>query len=677
MRFSSIKSWVAGLCVLALVGCGGGGGGGDPLLGGATGATASDLTITFPSTTLANTVAAKIEATVTVVDANRAAIPNIPVTLSVNGGATVSAGSAQTDATGQVQATVSIGSDTTPRTITLTARSGGITRTTSFNVVNSATTAQDLSLELSPSSLLSNSGTANVVAIATAVDAQRATVSGIPVTLSVDNGATISVSGATTDATGQVRGTVSIGSDKSNRVITVTAISNGLPPVTKRIQVTGSKINATVVGSVLSPGDRGTVQYRLVDASGNPIADKTITVIGPNAVQTQATTGANGEYDYSFVAPAAPGSFDIRASAANVDRSDTIVVNAGPGVIPTVTATVRSASLSANPSVVPINAVGSPATNRAEIRALFLSDNNAPVKDIRVRFDLDGDPQRIGGELTSGTTQVYSDANGVATSAYVSGSRFSPTDGVRIRACWSNADFAVGECPNAARATLTVIADPLSVTIGTNNAIIGTTSDLTYKTRYVVQVVDSSGLAAKDVLVSAAVDLLNFYKGQWVRGLGRWSQTVADACPNEDLNRNGVSEVFTINGARFAEDANGSFNLTPGRPALEPRKADVAVSFIGESRTDASGQVVLQLEYPQNVASWVDFNLVVSVGVAGTEGRANYSAVLPVPAAVVNAVTASPPFQDSPYGLQVSGRTEAVSAPGSTATPVALCTNPN
>ena len=54
--------------------------------------------------------------------------------------------------------------------------------------------------------------------------------------------------------------------------------------------------------------------------------------------------------------------------------------------------------------------------------------------------------------LTSGTNVVYSDANGVATTAYVPGSRFSPTDGLTVRACWSANDFAGRRrCPNAER----------------------------------------------------------------------------------------------------------------------------------------------------------------------------------------------------------------------------------
>lgn len=678
-----MMSWRARFASLALAAllaaCGGGGGGnaGVDFLPGAGGtassptgtvtATASDLTVTVSSPTMPSVTSASVDVTVTAVDANRATLPNVPVQVSVNSGATIQTTGTLTNTGGQITGKLSPGSDATPRRITITASSGGVTRTAFVDIVS--VTASDMTLTITPATL-SNSGTATVTAVATAVDANRATVSGIPITLSVNSGATVRTSSTLTDGNGQVSGVVSLGEDKSNRTILVTAVSGGITR-TASIQVTGSKINATVLGAVLSPGQSGSVQYRLVDANNNPMVGQRFVVIGPAGVQTVATTGSNGEYNFNYVAPAVPGQLEIRASAAGVDNLVSVLINSGPGVVPAVTTTVRSASLSANPSVVPIN---TPTTsNRSEVRALFLSDGNTPVKNVRVRFDLNGDAQAIGGTLTSGATLVYSDVNGVAVSAYVPAGRFSPTDGVTVRACWDYTDFSIGTCPNAALATLTVTNDALSVSIGTNNLIGEGDSKLTYVTRYVVQVVDSSGLAAADVQVSAAVDLLNFYKGVWKKGIDAWVQEVRATCDNEDLNRNGVSEVYS-NGQ--AEDANGSSNRTPGRPALEPRKADVAISFEGSSKTNASGQVVMRIEYPQNVGSWVKANIVVSAsGVAGTEGRANFDDVLNVPAAVVNKLDADPPFRLSPYGILISP-TISVSLPGTNKT-AQLCTNPD
>ena len=253
-----------------------------------------------------------------------------------------------------------------------------------------------------------------------------------------------------------------------------------------------------------------------------------------------------------------------------------------------------------------------------------------------------------------------------------------------IRACWDYSDFAAGACPNATRTTLTVISEPLSVSIGTNNLIgIGATG-LDYIKRYLIQVNDSSGLAKADVQISPSVDLPRYFKGEWVRTNAlvgpAWAKIERAQCDNEDLNRNGISEVYA-NG--WAEDANGSFNLTPGRPALDPRKADVAISFEGSSRTDSKGQVVIAITYPQNVASWVEFNILVSAsGVSGTEGRANFKGVLPVLADAIKDATIVPPFQFSPYGLLASPVTvvNQNGSPfivGSATAPLSICTNPN
>ena len=160
------------------------------------------------------------------------------------------------------------------------------------------------------------------------------------------------------------------------------------------------------------------------------------------------------------------GSLDIRATAGGVTTTQTVLVpvrhghrfRRRPWPVP-------SASLAASPSVVAVN-TGRPATAPS-----CAPCSSAPAtrrcKNVRVRFDLAGDANNIGGSLTSGTNVVYSDANGVATTAYVPGSRFSPTDGLTVRACWSANDFPAGTCPNAATATLTVVSEALSVSIVT------------------------------------------------------------------------------------------------------------------------------------------------------------------------------------------------------------------
>lgn len=669
----SWRAWAAGLATVLLASCGGGGSSGTGFVG-TTPTTATSLDLVLSDSTIKNTDTVGIRATVRALDANRNTVANVPVTIKVDANATVAAPDTKTGSDGILVGTVGVGSDKTLRTITVTAESGSLPPASAkLQVVDGSSgepKASDLALTLS-SPTLANSGTQTVTATVVAVDSNRNTIANIPVTLAVDSNATVKVANTVTDSDGKVTGTVGIGDDKTNRVIVVTARSGTLTR-TVSLQVTGAQIKSTLLPPAVVVGKPGKVQYKLTDVNGNPIAGKSITIQGPGAIQATGTSDANGNFEYSYTAPNVAGDATIRASALGVENQAALVVLPSDQGIPDVQIPVQSASVSANPSVVPVNTGNT--TNQATIRALFLAASNAPIKNVRVRFDLDGDKQSIGGSFTAGSTIVYSDAAGVATTAYVPGSRFSPTDGVTVRACWDYVDFAASACPHSVKTTLTVISESLSVSIGTNNLIAIDTSTLKYVNRYVVQVVDSSGLAAADVQVSASVDLLQYRKGFWELHPDTWVQVVKASCDNEDVNRNGVSEVFS-NGQ--AEDANNSLNSPAGRPALDPRKADVAVSFEGSTKTNTNGIVVIRIEYPQNVGSWDIANIVVAAsGVAGTEGRANFVTVLPVPADVVRKTDGVPPFVDSPYGIE-SSPTIQVSEPGNSRPPAVLCTNKN
>jgi hypothetical protein len=542
---------------------------------------------------------------------------------------------------------------------------------------SSSPEAADLTLSLSATTL-SNDGSNTIVATATAVDRNRNTLADIPVTISPNNNATATASGTVTDDKGVVSAEIGIGADRSNRTITVTATSGGLTR-TATFQVIGANLTATALPGVVAPGSTGNkIDFRLVDVNSNPMSGQTIVVNGVGGVESEGKTDSNGSYSYSYAAPGTAGSLDIRATAGGVSKTVTVLVQSGTGTIPPASIAVQSATLAASPSVVPVN-TGS-TSNRSELRALFLGTGNAPVPNVRVRFDLNGDANSVGGSLTSGSNVVYTDVNGVATTAYVPGSRFSPTDGLTVRACWSENDFAAGTCPKQALATLTVISEALSVSISTNALIEVGPTGLDYIKKYLVQVNDSSGNAMAGVQISPSIDLLRYFKGAWVVEGDKWAQRVpfdpaaADgqgagngSCDNEDLNRNGVLQVYS-NGD--TEDANGT-------GALEPRKADVNISFVGSSTTNTDGQVVLKITYGQSLASWIEFNILVAAsGVAGTEGRTNYRGVLPVLAEAISDADVPPAFVRGPYGVLASPTVLATN-PANTAQTGLLCTNAN
>lgn len=504
----------------------------------------------------------------------------------------------------------------------------------------------DLVLTLSKSQI-ANTGSDNVTVTVTAIDAARNALGAVPVTVSADADAIVTAAGTETADDGTLAGTLTIGANKSNRVITVTAVS-GEVSRSATIQVSGTSISTVLNPAVLPPSTPGDVQIRVVDQAGNPMPNETvlITAAGLSPAEASGTTDGNGAYVFEYTAPAATGDYPITVNVAGASDQQILQVQT-TGTRPAVTTAITSSSVSANPSVVAVNLPDSSA-NRSEIRALFLGADNRPIPNVRVLFDLDGDTQSIGGTFTAGggTQPLYSDANGVVTTAYVPGTRSSPTDGVTIRACYgvSDTDPNLLNCTTNTTETLTVTSEPLNVTIGTNATIIVGT--LTYTKQFNVSVVDSSGAAKADVNLVASVDLPRYRKGRYVVGANGWFKDGPlisgdyAICANEDDNRNGVLEA--------GEDNNGN-------GALEPRKADVRVRLLS-TKTNASGSAVLEVTYDQDHGSWVDAVITVSAsGIAGTEGRAVYTlSPVPVDANAVRNTTVPPAFVTSPYGVSNS-----------------------
>jgi hypothetical protein len=510
-------------------------------------------------------------------------------------------------------------------------------------------------LMTAPATQMPNTTSSSTAVTITALNSARNTVPNAEISVSADQDAVVTVSSDKTDASGKVVATVSLGSNRSTRVITVKATSGSVEQ-TLQLQVFGAKVTSVLDPAVVAPSGPGKVQYRVLDQVGNPMVGQEITVSAPGATPDSATgtTGANGEFTYSYTAPATAGSLKVSAMSGGAGDETTVSVQQA-STVPNVSMAILGASVSANPSVVPVNAAGSQ-SNRTEIRALFVGTDNKPISNVRVRFDLNGDANSIGGTFTTNQT-LYSDANGAVTTAYVPGARSSPTNGVTVRACYgiSDNDPALINCTTFATTTLTVTNEPLGVSIGTNEFVVD--KPLTYVKQFVVTVVDAAGVAKPDVTLSVSVDLPRFYKGFWFPGAIRWEQAVTDVCLNEDVNRNGVLETEDLNGNDQldpGEDANGNgvLDVEDGDKdqRLEPGKSDVSVTLLN-SKTGADGTALLEIQYAKSFGSWLDAWITVSASVSGSEGRATYRLTpIPVPSEALTSQTRAPAFDVSPYG---------------------------
>jgi hypothetical protein len=545
------------------------------------------------------------------------------------------------------------------------AGGGGNDKSTSGTPV-----ASDLIVSLSKSTITSTGADTSTLTV-TAVDANRNAVASIPVTVTPDSGAIYSTTSNSTSSAGTVSGTVGVGTDHSNRTITI-SIQSGSIKKTASLDVTGATLSATA-GTGTS-GSSTTIQYTLLDGAAAPIAGASITVQVPGQADVNAKTDTLGKYSFPLTMPST--STVITAKAAGVSTTSTVTPTNGTTVIPDA-GTVTSASLSANPTSVSTS-------KTAELRALFIGASNAPIPNVRVHFMMD-DSNSIGGTLSTDASDgshnvVYSDANGVARSTYTAGTRGGV---ITPKVCWSSVDFTSTDCSGAnehvaSASSLTVVSSGVSLAVFTNGTITEDATKNIYSISVIVQVVDASNQPISGSTVTPSVDIPRFYRGIYGVSGGRWAQGIyvrsgsagsytyapslassVQSCDNEDINRNNIMET--------GEDANSS-------GSLEPFKASVAIvpTSTGSNVTDSFGKAYFELQYGENYASWEDVVMTFTTTVEGTEGHATYPTSLPVPSSVVTKTDSTPPFWISPYNVPndgVSGTpwivgTTAVTNPG-------------
>ncbi len=650
---------------MALVACGGGGG--NP--GTASGAPlpAASAPVAAPSMTLFvyNSLGAKVysvssdavfTARATVLDAVGAPVANKLVTFSNTGfsNLTVSPTTSVTNASGIAEITVAPSANSTGGGVSMSASatvgSTAVTAQVDFAVSanSSSTTASvvtDFVLLLSKNTI-NNSGTDQAQLSVVTVDAKRNIVPGASVVVTSDQNSIFTPgSNAVTDASGTYTGTLTIGSDKSDRDVTLSVTVNG---ITKRtiVRVAGSRLSIQALPSAPAPSQSVTVTATLVDSTGSPIPNVDVTLDGtvPGLQNQKLTTDLNGIVSRVVTAPAASGSYTLSASGSGVSAAN-YQLNVFSSLVPDAVIPVGATpSLSASPNVLAINSSGTSA-NKSTLRFLFLDSTNSPVKNVRVRFDdITTGLALVGASISSAATTLYTDDSGVVLVQYISGQNSSPTNGITVRACYSASDFAAPACPNSVNVNLTTVGQALAISIGDDNIL--TTGAGTYIKNFTVTVADSAGRAVANAPVAISVDLTHYGKGYFaspyyasdgVTVLTDLGLTVVPSslttdypaltttdpatkpqrvwCQNEDTNRNGNVDP--------GENVNGSVDSN-GQPTLEPRKSDLIVSYADPAVTvtNASGVLVIKVEYSQRFATWLAYRVIATTSVSGSQGMA-------------------------------------------------------
>lgn len=525
----------------------------------------------------------------------------------------------------QLKVETIVGSVTISKTLTFSVPSGSSDTATS-RVTNYVV--------LLDKSTLPNSGAATVKVTIVAVDVNNNAVAGATVAVST-NANTVYVPGTTTtNAQGEATGTISIGSDKTDRLVTVTTTVNSIVKQTT-FQIAGTSLDVSVAPPVLSPSAASTVTARLTDSAGVAIAGKTVTFTSDIASLTgrTATTDSTGAVTVGFTAPAASGSYIVTAAANGVTKQ----VSAQVGSSATIPAAVIPAdaipSLAAIPNVLAPNASGSTAS-QTQLKFLALNAANQPIANVRVRFRIAS--TGLGSSdstISTGSSIVYTNASGVATASFIAGPTGSPTDGITVEACYSDNDFAAGTCPRGpVAARLTIAAQALAVSIGNNDTQL-LTPEGTYIRRFVVTVADAAGRAVVNAPVDISLDITHYGKGGFLQdvtfplGVADSNTYVPDAttlpsdfgkrvsCINEDKNRNGFVDA--------GENINGSVDSF-GQATLEPRRSDMIMSYDNPAvtTTNASGILLIKVEYSQRFASWLAYRIRATTTVSGSQGSA-------------------------------------------------------
>ena len=623
--------------------------------------TVADFALLTDKPSIGNTGTDTAVLTVVAVDANRNVVAGAAVSVAAGQNAifTPTSGTNLTSSAGIFTGTVSAGSDRTFRTIVLTVTVNGIVKQTTLDVVLPAQPIPPTPTPTTPGTgtgtgtptlpvivpvtdlvlfmdktTINNGGSDKAQLTVIALDVNRNVVSGASVAVTTDmNSVFIPSGGSTTNAQGTYTGNVFIGSDKSNRTITISVTINAIVRRTS-VQVIGSKLTVQAQPSTLAPGQGGTVSALLQDSSLNPIAGSTITLAGslPGVAGLTIVTDFSGQASRSFTAPATTGTYTIGASGSGVTAASAQIQVVTAGVIPPAVIPAGAVpSLSASPNVLAVNAVGS-TSNRSTLRFLFVDGSGNPVTNVRVRFDdLTTGLAAIGSSITSGTQTLTTDNSGVVSAQYISGQNSSPTNGVKIRACYSATDPVPPEpCGTQfVDVSLTVAGTALAVSIGDDNVL--SPGAGTYIKRFAITVADSAGKAVGNAPVDISLDLTHYGKSaRWgIRSLSTVPTSLtADAtipaagtssvfywCHNEDLNRNGVADP--------GENVDGSVDSN-GQPTLQPRRSDMIISYNDPlvTTTDANGLLIIKVEYSQRYGDWLAYRVRVTANVAGSQGLA-------------------------------------------------------
>lgn len=601
----NLKNWLLTIAALGLAACGGGSD--DTLSGGNNGGTpgepppptVADLTLIASSPQMPSDASTQVTIAALVRDSDNNVMPDVAVHFSADSGSLTVPASARTDENGTVTATLSTQGNQTNRAITVTGSVGNVSDQVTVDVIGTE-------IEINgPSSLpLSATGEYTI----TLTDAGGNGIANQPVEITSSSGNGLSSATLTTNATGVATvqlSTMNGGEDtlmatalgiSTAKIVTVssdaftfsTPASNLEIPLNtpQTVTVNWLQSNSPVVaGTVNFSSTRGTlsVASASTDASGNATVAIQATNAGPATVTATNHDGTSIQLPIEFVAT----------------TPETMVLQASPFTIPT--------------------------NGQSTITAIVRDPNGNLVKNQTVSFVLD---DVTGGWLTAAS--AVTNSQGRAQTTYNASSTTSSVEGVHIAA-------TVQGSAVTAETDLTVAARAVFISLGTGNEI-SEPSTAQYRKEWVVQVTDAQGRGVGNVELTLGVLSEAYYKGFRVWNGTSWSTTYTiAACPDEDVNRNGILDD--------GEDLNSSGEIEAGNIA------SVSASGGGTTvTTNENGFALVDLYWPQEYAYYLDVTLEARTTVQGTQSAARQTFMLDGLSDDFSDENVSPPGPVSPFG---------------------------
>jgi hypothetical protein len=551
---------------------------------------------------------AEVVVTAVVKNAANVAMPNQSVAFSATSGSLLSAVT-ETDASGVATARLTAGSNKSVRNITVSVTAGTAVGNVVVPVTGTRLTVTGVGTlktgEVASYTVRTFDSSGNPIANAS-----------VAVSSTLSNG--ISLPTVTTDATG-------------NGSFIYTANNSGVDALSVAALGTTAQTPVVVSGidfSALSPAPAATipvtspqtitVRYR---SGGVGVAGQTVNFISTRGTFVTPTVMTNAQGDASAsLSSTTAGPATVSAFIAGVGQ-----VNLQVQFVATVPASLL---LQVNPNAVLPNPIGA-TTNQTTVEAVVRDAAGNAVANRQVNFVTLQD-------VSNGTLQpgsAVTDSNGRAQVQFIPGGNSTPSDGVKLQA-------TVAGTTVRGDASLTVNGQALFINLGFGNTI-SNVDETTYSKLFSVYVTDANGNAVGNQQVTLVAIPDEYYKGTLEIPTGTFGASwayagVPAACPNEDLNANGILNAD--------EDFNGDGVLTPGNPA---------VPFPGRITTDSQGRATFELRYGEQFAPWVNLKLSARASVGGTESITSIKYLMVGSASDFN--SSNPPAGvRSPYGVSAN-----------------------